>query len=59
MTEPDPCETPHEMRSDDVDTEFLDSVEELEHRIAADLQQGRERGATENDDAAPDGGQER
>lgn len=59
MSERDPCETPREMLSDDVATEFLDSVAELERRIAADLQQGRERGTTENDDAAPDGGQER
>lgn len=58
MAERDACESPRSMLSEELDTEFLGSVDELERRIAADLQQGREETATENDDAAPDDGRE-
>lgn len=56
MSNGDPCETPQEMLSDDLETEFVDSVEELERRIAADLRAERAAGST--DDTAPDGGRE-
>ena len=58
MSEPDPCENPREMLSDDVDTEFVDSVDELECRIAADLREARERAGVGTDDTATDGGRE-
>ncbi|GAA0263190.1 hypothetical protein [Halobacterium noricense] len=56
MSDGDPCETPREMLSDDLETEFVDSAEEVERRIAADLRAERATGGT--DDTAPDGGRE-
>lgn len=58
MSEPDACEDPREMLSEDVETEFVDSVGELEQRIAADLRSGREQATTGDDDAATDGGRD-
>lgn len=56
MSDGDRCETPREMLSDDLETEFVDSAEELERRIAADLRAERTTGSA--DDTAPDGGRE-
>lgn len=56
MSNGDPCEIPREMLSDDLETEFVDSAEELERRIAADLRAERTTGSA--DDTAPDGGRE-
>lgn len=59
MSEPGPCENPRAMLSDDVDTEFVDSVGALEARIAADLQRGRERAVNDSeDDTVADGGRD-
>lgn len=56
MSERDPCENPRKMLSEDVETEFVDSADELEQRISADLREARERAGTETDDTATDGG---
>ncbi|MFB6269083.1 MAG: hypothetical protein ABEH83_04010 [Halobacterium sp.] len=54
MSNDDPCAEPQDMLSTDVETEFVESIDELEARIAADLRRGREGTA---DDATTDGGQ--
>lgn len=56
MSERDPCDNPQEMLSDDLDTEFVDSVDELEQRIASDLRDAYERAEADTDDTATDGG---
>lgn len=54
----DPCETPREMLSEDVETEFVGSAAELERRIAADLRAGRERADGGADDPDSEGGRD-
>lgn len=57
MSERDPCENPRGMLSEDVETEFVDSVDEVERRIAADLAEAREQAAGDTeDDTVADGG---
>lgn len=55
MSERDPCENPLEMLSQDVETEFLDSMDELEERIAADLRDGRVREGNDENAVSGDG----
>lgn len=55
MSERDPCENPLEMLSQDVETEFLDSMDELEERIAADLRDGRVCARSDDDAVSGDG----